>query len=318
MSSLNTRKLLDRITKNWIAKAVSIALAAFLFVFHRMTNLQTRFFSAPLAVEANAAFVPASSYTRIVKVSLRGDANGIYPIQEDDIEAYIDLKKYKEEGWYNIPVQVRRKGSALGVEPLEITVEPMEISLRLDRKASKNIPLTANLQGNVESGYDLVSHSLSPTQVVLDGPLNVLESISQLYTDIIDLDGRYEDFSVAVNILNRDPLVVIRGNGVTEFRGFIRHSIPVRNIDRIPVLMRNLRPLYEVKAEFSGSVRLEGDVDELDKFTPPDDFLSVDCSAINASGEYTLPVEIELPPELNLVRREPMDITVTVTFKGGQ
>jgi YbbR domain-containing protein len=318
MSSLNIRKLLDRITRNWIAKAVSIALAVFLFVFHRMTNLETRFFSAPLAVEANAAFVPASSYTRVVKVSLRGDANGIYPIQEDDIEAYIDLEKYAEEGWYNIPVQIRRKGSALGVEPLEITVDPMEISLRLDRKASKYIQLTANLQGNVEAGYDLVSHSLSPAQVVLDGPLNILESISELNTDVIDLDGRYEDFSVTVNILNRDPLIVIRGNGITEFKGFIRHSIPVRNIDLIPILMRNLSPLYELEGDFLGNVRLEGEVDELDKFTPPDDFLSVDCSGINSPGEYTLPVEIDLPPELSLVRHEPADITVTVTLKEGQ
>jgi len=32
-----------------------------------------------------------------------------------------------------------------------------------------------------------------------------------------------------VNILNRDPLIVIRGNGMTEFHGFIRRSVPPRD-----------------------------------------------------------------------------------------
>jgi YbbR domain-containing protein len=209
-----------------MAKALSIAFAVFLFVFHRMSSLQTRFFSVPLTVETNAAFVPASAYTRIIKVSLRGDANGIFPIQEDDIEAYIDLKKYESEGMYGVPVQIRRKGSALGVEPLEISVEPVEISIRLDRKTSKYIPIRANMRGEVESGFELVSHSLYPAQAVLDGPFDVLNSISELYTDYIDLDGRREDFSVTVNIMNRDPLIVIRGSGITEFRCHIGQAAP--------------------------------------------------------------------------------------------
>lgn len=226
MSLLNTRKLLDKITKNWMAKALSIAFAVFLFVFHRMTSLQTRFFSVPLKVETSAAYVPASAYTRVIKVSLRGDANGIFPIQEDDIEAYIDLKKYEHEGTYSVPVQIRRKGSALGVEPLEISVEPVEISIRLDRKASKYIPIRVNMRGEVESGYELLSYSLYPAQAVLDGPYSVLDSVSELYTDYIDLDGRREDFSLTVNIMIRDPLIVIRGSGITEFRCHIGQVEP--------------------------------------------------------------------------------------------
>ena len=178
MSSLNIRKLLDKITENWIAKAVSVALAVFLFVFHRMSTLETRILSVPLTVETNSSFVPASPYTRTIRVRLRGDVNSIFLIQEDDIEAYIDLKKYESEGWYRTSVQIRRKGNALGFEALETSVDPMEISVQLDRKISKYVPLTVNLRGNVETGYDLVSHSLSPTQVVADGPISVLGTIS--------------------------------------------------------------------------------------------------------------------------------------------
>jgi YbbR domain-containing protein len=226
MSLLNIRKLTDKIAENWIAKAVSAGLAVFLFVFHRMASLETRFFSVPLTVQTNSDFVPASPYTRIIRVSLRGDANAIYPILEDDIEAYIDLRKYDTGGAFRAPVQIRKKGSALSLQPLEINVDPMEISLNLDRKIDKYIPLSANLRGNVEAGYTLESHSLSPAQALVDGPAGILDSVSELYTDYVDLEGRTENFSVMVNILNRDPLIVIRGNGMTEFHGFIRRPVP--------------------------------------------------------------------------------------------
>jgi YbbR domain-containing protein len=226
MSLLNIRKLPDKIAENWAAKAISTGLAIFLFVFHRMANLETRFFSVPLSVQTNGDLIPASPYTRIIRVSLRGDANTIYPIMEDDIEAYIDLRKYDAGGDCRAPVQIRKRGSALSLQPIEINVDPMEISLYLDRKVNKYIPLSVNLRGNVEAGYTLESHSLFPAQVLVDGPAGILGPISELYTDYVDLEGRNEDFSVVVNILNRDPLIVIRGNGMTEFRGFIRRPVP--------------------------------------------------------------------------------------------
>ena len=111
---LNGRKLLARAAENWPAKVLSIALAIILFVFHRMSMLEDRFFSVPLNLEINSNLVPASSYPRMVRVSLRGDANSIYPILEDDIEAYLDLTRYTDRGHYRAPVQVRKKVPPLG------------------------------------------------------------------------------------------------------------------------------------------------------------------------------------------------------------
>jgi YbbR domain-containing protein len=215
-------------------------------------------------------------------------------------------------------VQIRKTGTAQGVEPLEISMEPMEISMRLDHKISKYIPVTANLSGTVESGYELVSYTLNPTQVVVEGPLSVLGDISELNTDFIDLEGRSEDFSATVNILNREPLIVIRGNGQAEFRGFVRKPVPVRNFDEVPIIIKNLNGNFEAELETDvGSVRLEGSQNQLDLFVPPPDFLSIDCSSIAAGGTYTLPVVLNVPQGLNPVRREPQDAVFSVRKKGG-
>ena len=229
MFSLNSRKLLARATEKWPAKVLSVAAALILLVFHRMSTLESRFFSAPLRLETGGEFIPASSFNRTVRVTLRGDANSIFPIQEDDIEAYIDLKKVQAEGWQRLPVQIRKTSTALGVEPLEISVDPLEISLRLERKISRNIPITPVFQGAVAGGFELVSQSLSPAHINAEGPRGALESLSEFRTDYIDLHGRDGDFTVTVPILNHEPLIVIRGNGTAEFRGLVRRSVPVNS-----------------------------------------------------------------------------------------
>jgi YbbR domain-containing protein len=307
------RKFLARVAENWPAKVLSVALAIILFMFHRMSTLEDRFFSAPLNVELDSALIPASPYTRMIRVSLRGEANSIFPILEDDIETYIDLKKYREEGWYRVPVQVRKKGTALGIEPLEISVDPMEISLHLDHKVSKYVPLTVNLQGSLQSGYDLVSYTLVPAEVVVDGPMNAVGAVSELYTDFIDLEGRNGDFSVSVGIMNRDPLLVIRGSGMTEFRGFVRKPVPVRNFEEVPIMVNGLNERFRAELDTrTGSVRIEGEQEYLDSFTPSLSFLSVDCSTLSHEGVYVLSLTAELPQDLNLVRIEPEEITVSI------
>jgi YbbR domain-containing protein len=315
MFPLNLRKILVKVADNWVAKVLSVFLAIVIFVFYRMTTMESRFFLTPLVVELPAHLVPSSPYTRMIRVTLRGDADNIMPILEDDVEAYIDLGNIEAPGLCRAPVQIRKKGSAVGVEPLEISFNPVEIELELDQKSSKYVPLTANIQGSLEPGYDLVSHSLTPTQVALDGPAKLLDQVTELYTDTIDLDGRNADFSVMVSILNRDPLLTIRGNGMTEFRGFVRSRVAVRNFGSLPIVIEGLDKRFFPETDVAfGNVRITGPQVELDAFVPPQPFLSVDCSGITGEGAYTLPVKVNLPPSLDLVRGEPREISVAVSL----
>ena len=301
---------------------LSVALALVLVVFHRMSTLETRYISVPLRVETRGTLVPASAYARLVKVGLRGDSGSISSIMESDIEAYIDLTRPEAEGAYRAPVQVRKKGSALGIEPLEISVDPLEVSLQLDRKLTKSVPLIVAMKGKVAAGFDLVSHTVSPVQVLVEGPLNELDPVTELRTDVVDLDGRNGDFSLMVNIVKPSPLFALRGNGMAEFRGVIRPSVPVRTIEGIPIELEGLDARFRADSRFeasggirAGSVRLEGSQVALDMFIPPPGFFSVDCSGITEPGAYTLPVDLTLPEGFTLVRREPEEINITVTLR---
>jgi YbbR domain-containing protein len=218
----NSEKFLIKITEKWPVKIISVAAALVIAVFYRMNTLETRVFLVPLNVETNGLLIPVSSLDDTVKVSLRGEPNSINPILEEDIEAFIDLNRYTNEGAYRIPVQIRKKGSALGVVPLEISVLPAEITLLLEQKTRKDISVFPLFRGTIAPGYELISQSVKPETVTAEGPRSSLETQYEFNTEVINLEGRNENFSVYVNIINNNPLITIYGSRMLEYQGVIR------------------------------------------------------------------------------------------------
>jgi YbbR domain-containing protein len=219
---LNNTKFLDKILEKWPVKVISLIAAIIITVFYRLSTLETRSFSSPLKVEANSLFIPSISFTDTIRVSLHGEADSIHSIPEKDIEAYIDLNKYTNEGTYRIPVQIRKTGSALEIRPLEINVIPAEVSVTLEQKIVRNIPVYPVFRGTIAHGYELTSQSIIPDIVTAEGPRSILENQYDFLTEEIDLEGRYGNFSILIKIINENPLVVIHGNKMIEYRGTIR------------------------------------------------------------------------------------------------
>jgi len=316
MLSLNVRKLFAKAVENWPVKIISIALALILFIFHRMNTLATRPLSVPLTIETDAALIPASPFPQNIRVNLRGEDAGIRSILDSDLEAFVDLSMFETGGWYRAPVQVRKKGSALNVEPLEITVNPIEISVQLDRRTGRTFPLEAVTRGKVSSGFDMVSYSISPAEIVVTGPSGVMETISVLYTEPVDLDGRNADFRVMVNIVSPNQFFVFQDGGMAEFSAVVRQLVTVRNFDGIPVTITGLDDRFTAYlGGRTGSVRLEGDQNRLDVFEPPPDFLIINCSNITMPGTFFLPIEAEIPAGFSLIRIEPETMIITITLK---
>ena len=227
---MNFRKLFAKAAENWPAKILSLGLAIILFVFHKMNTLEERFFSVPLRVENISGLVPANSYPHMIRVSLRGEANGISPILEDDLEVFIDVDDFDMPGIVTVPVQWRKKGTALMAEPLQITVDPIQITLVLDYRIQKVVPLAASFRGQVEDGYVMTSYSLEPKHAVIDGPAELVWGITEIKTELINLSGARSDFYRTVNLLPSDPLVSVREIRSAEFHGIIGRNLPVQSI----------------------------------------------------------------------------------------
>lgn len=129
---MNNKKFLERVIYNWPAKVLSLFVAIVLFQYHRVSVLTVRSFTVPLSVETTGQTVPAGGYNDLIRLTLKGEPGSLQSIKEEDVEAYIDLSRHPQPGNYKVPVRVRKKGSALGVEPLSITMDPAEVSITME------------------------------------------------------------------------------------------------------------------------------------------------------------------------------------------
>jgi hypothetical protein len=294
--------LQELILNNWPAKILSVGCAIVLFVFHRTGTLEERFFSVPLLVEGIGNLLPATRYPAMIRVTLRGNANSIYPVINSDIETFIDLGGANEKGTRHFPVQVRKKGTALGAEPLEISVDPMEVTIELDEKFSAFVSITPDVQGEPAVGFELTRSTLTPTRIRIEGPDRLVRHYTELPTETIDLEGRNADFTVVTRVANPDPLIMLHGESIIEFYGAVRPIMIIRNFANVSVEIQNLdgRFRFAVPPVF-GELRLEGPQNELEPWQPGENTLSVDCSEIYAPGEYDLRLHLQLPVNFRLL-----------------
>ena len=315
---MNIRKLMVKMLENWPIKVLCIVIAIILFIFHRMSLFETRFFSVPLHIEHLGSMIPSNSYQNTIRVSIRGESNTIYSVLESDIEAYVDMSNYQSRGTYLVPVQWRSRLNSHGLDALEITVDPMEISLVIDQRISKVVPLMANFQGQIDTAYAMTSYSISPDHVIIDGPAEMMTGINELYTDLIDLGGQRSSFNETVNIVNINPLISIRGEGRVEFSAIISRIVPVRNISMVPIAINGLEA--DLRAEidtFYVSLNLESDNQELlDSFLIDPEFVRIDCSGILDAGTYILNIITGTVPGISF-STDPYEVTVRI-FEAGE
>ena len=314
---MDYKKILARMTEKWPAKVLSVVAAIFLFAFHRMGDLQERHFSVPLHLEIDASLIPGSSFPQNIRITLRGD-NKIFQVSEADIEAHLDLSKHLEPGLYKGSVQIVRKGNAAETEIMEIAANPEEISLELDTRMSKTVPLSPQFQGYLEPGYEMVSYFLEPNQAVIDGPMKLVTGVSELATDSIELGSRNSDFAVRVQIINPNRLLIIRGDGTAEFKGFIKELILIKSFENIPIQVKGLGGNLEASLDpLSASIKIQGVQSLLDSVAGEADalVLSVDCSGINGTGSFELPLLVTVKDGLSVERREPETVKAVIRQK---
>ncbi len=308
----------QRLLQNWPAKVLSLAAAVLLVVFNGVSRLEERYFSVPVQIQLPADHVPGAAYIQRVRVTLRGEGDAIFRVLEDDLVATIDLSPHNNEGVYRVPVRVEKRGTALDVDPLEIRVEPSEISVTLEQRDRRSVEVIPSIAGFPPPGYQLGQYQLSPSTVELQGPRSRMEGITSVLTEDVDLAGRRSDFAVRVRLVRPDPLVQIIGGDVVEFRGMVEEAVVLNTFEPVETVLLDLDPRFTIVSALpQGSVRVQGRQFDLDGIPPQDVQIVVDASGITAPGIYELPARPDVPRGLLVLRYDPARVEIEVVPSAG-
>ncbi|MGI6224940.1 MAG: YbbR-like domain-containing protein [Peptococcales bacterium] len=113
-----------------------------------------------------------------VNVKIRGDSKLINSLGLKDFGASVDLSQVKM-GEQTLPVKIN---NALGVEIVDIS--PKEVLVNVDKIAERQIPVQVALLGQTAHGYSSFKATIKPSQVVIRGPQNILDTLEEARADV--------------------------------------------------------------------------------------------------------------------------------------
>jgi len=311
------KSLFERLTDDWPAKVLSVFAAIFLFWLFQNNSLKHKYFQVNLKANGAGRMVPADDLPDVAHVTLRGAADTLEFIGPEDIEAYLDLSGIDAEGQRVLPIKIRRLGNAIGADPLQISVDPIQVKISFEARETKFVPVEARFSGSPAAGFEKASAQVSPGKVEISGPRSLVAKTQSVSTEAFDLSGLNKDTVSAVQLSPPSSLVELPSSKSVELRLEIRQAYAKKTFDYLPIALIGLPYRLAVEGKLPGGrLTVSGSQPDVDAFVLKEDTMFIDFTTVNKPGSVILPVQISLPPELTVADREPTELQVKVVERG--
>ena len=147
-----------------------------------------------------------------VEVSLSGTALPLISLYNNPPSIPIDVND-KEVNLFN---QVRQQMNSF--QEVEVSkVEPILVTVNLERKITKKVPLKVNWDFTFASRFGLISApGISPDSISITGAVSQLNSVNEwVIQDTVKLSDIKDDVEVEIPVINNNPLLDISLENIT-------------------------------------------------------------------------------------------------------
>lgn len=310
---MNTKKLINALTENTVPKIICLAAAILVYIFHQVSVLEKKSFTVPLEVYSEGLYSSLTAVPSFVKVTVRSGSDNINLITPQGINASLNLNGFTETGTYDVPISLSLSEELMLLDPLEIQVKPEFITVTLDEKVEKYVPVIPSVSGEVSHGYVIKSIDVVPSTVKITGPKSVVEKTNYIYSGKVNVKGAATGFSVKVSLDNINRLItaweeekfkvsvsITPAPSEQSFKGIVPRLI---HLDEKFMTSGKLPPLSFV---------LAGTVPVMENFKLEESDVSVDLSAVKEPGRYELPVILNLPAGISVKEKSYENVTIEI------
>lgn len=314
----NVRKIFDQ----WPAKVLALAAALLLFLFNRFDSLQVRSFSIPLRLITDTSVVPAQEFNHRVKVTVRGASDLVSEVTENDLEALVDYSSHQGEGVFNAPIEVNRRGTAAENTALEVTVDPLVLNLHLEKKVVKTVPVHPNFEGEPGKNYIMSGFQVSPSIITVEGPRSVVDKVSSVTTEPIELRGKTDTFTLKARVDSGSTLIDFPYGNTVEIQGLMTSSLASLVLEAVVPEVANLgpglklqNPLPPVRLRLRGTAAALSNLPK-DSSGQPTAEVVADLAGSSVPGEVPeVELKAVLPEGVELVELSPAVVQVLLEAK---
>jgi YbbR domain-containing protein len=195
-----------------------------------------------------------------------------------------------------------------------VRVEPQSVSVTVEVEqiaGSKAVPVIAAVKGQPAPGYGLAGVSTEPSTVQVVGDPALLEKLSTLTTQDVDVTGASADVNRTVGVV-RPPGVNVVGEVPLAVRVRVA-PLPGQQARTVAVLATGLMSGLSASVDPAAvTVVVSGTQPALLRLTGGDVVGDVDMTALGP-GTYLIPVKATAPEGVRVERAEPDRVSVIVT-----
>lgn len=296
-------------------KALSVLLAVLAwYAVGSMTDNEQTVEDIPLTI----VLPPGWTATRVdvprVTVHFSGTHEEIRLLSRESVKATLELRD-PAPGEREVPLGAAQINAPGGARVQQ--VQPSRVHLKLDRAATRTVPVELVTFNVLPEGYEQGKTVLSPAAVEVRGPESVVESLQRVPTVPLDLDGRVQSFK-----RRRLPLATeALPEGVAIDTSEVVLDMPIveqkttRTFENLPV--RVLLPPGGTGpvADFTpgnAHVTLQGRPELVRRVGSEDVQVYVDLTGEPPGRPVPRPLRVQYPAGLQLAVVEPAEVMVRV------
>lgn len=281
---------------DWVMKliALTITLALWFGVTGWRAPITERLKNVTLKLRVSNDLEITNTPIEEVDLVIRGDTSKIDEIKSEDLIVSLDLGDI-EPGDHvaDITPETVKVDLPTGVRLEEI--QPGKVAVTVERVEKKEVPVKAQVAGDLPDGYEIYGMSAVPAKVPVRGPASYVNSLNYISTEKIELEGRTGDFTaqqVPLNISNPKITVVDETSVDVFFR------IGEKRIERLFMV-----PVKNMDEERTATVVLYGPRSVLNSISKDDIEVEMVRSASGADQlQLGLPAEIQNQVERKRLR----------------
>ena len=167
---------------------VLIACCLWLYVMSEQNPIVEKEYAVPLASRNLTEGMIVFNVPEKVSVRVRGTRTALANMPLSDIFAFVNLSKLSV-GTHTILVNARfARGDV-------VQVTPPAVSLFIDVKKDRIVPVTAEIVGSPNKDFAVDSYLLTPSEVKVEGAATRLEALDKIFVPV-DVGGRSEEFTM--------------------------------------------------------------------------------------------------------------------------
>ena len=313
---MNTKRLLNKILDKWPAKIICLVIAIFLYFFHQASLIDSKTVVVPLEIIEDGMVMHVGSTPGSVSVVVRAGDETIKTILPSDINASVCLDTITEKGTFKLPVKLTISESLLSHDPFEVKLKDDSVTIDVDRKAFKYVPILPSIVGEVAHGYEIDTISMNPSTVEIFGPESVVKATENIFSTRLNVSNAEINFSTETSYQPLNKLITVIDEGPFKAEVSIKPKMMEKEFDAVPVELLNLDNSLEIQGEPPVvSFRLSGSMPVLENYILSKHAVQMNLNDITEPGNYNITLRYVLPANLQLIDKSDDELSITVVRK---